>query len=121
MNFALIYALALLLFSPNDILGEKISNYLNGEKEVKFGKNIQRKLDDENNENYMIVKYKESVTYKNDFAGYYRQGISKIMYGDTTIKVDETFTIEANNSIKIYFSEARENLDYFFDSLEDEN
>ena len=124
-NFILIYALALLLISPNDILGEKISNYLNGEIEGKFEKNIQKKLDDENNENYMIVKYKESVTYSEDkkgFAGYFfREGISKIMYGDSTIKADEPFTIEANNSIKIYFSEAVEKLDDFFDSVFDEN
>ena len=117
-NALILYALTLFMISPIDILGVKIPKYSNIEPEGTFGSNIQRKLE-ENNNNYIIVKYNTQLKYEKGFQNKYRQGIKYIINGNSTVGPNETLTIEENTEIQICFVEPIKSLDYFFSSSAD--
>ena len=112
-NALILYALTLFLISPIDILGEKVPKYSNIEPGGIFRTNIQRKLE-ENNNNYIIVKYKAQTIYENGFQNQCRQGIKYIINGNSTVGPKESLTIEANTEIQIHFSEPSTSLENFF-------
>jgi len=97
---------------------------------------IKKRLKSESN-NYIIVKFKDTVNYTSGFINdkcNSRNGISYIIYLDSIIgnfkeqegnkgsdKINAPLIIEANNSIEIYFSEPISNLKNFFNDEFDDN
>ena len=78
------------------------------------GTNRKRKLD---GDNYIIVHYKETVSYSNGFQGSIpsRNGVIKeIEYNGIIYGPNEQITINEDNSIKISFSRIMKTLDDFF-------
>ena len=106
----LYFFLSILLIFPIDILGKDFSKYLKEEPEGDFRYNIKRKLE---SDNYMIVKYKEKVTYLPG-SRFDRKGISYIIYENKNFTDEEEFEIEANKPIEIHFSYAITNLENYF-------
>ena len=116
MNFKkalILYALTLLMIFPIDILGERVPKYSNIELGGTFGTNIQRKLQ-EKNENYIKVKYKEKAEYDEGFNCKSRYGIKYIIKGDSEVGPNDPLKIEANSEIEIHFSEPIKSLERFF-------
>ena len=57
-------------------------------------------------DNYIVLKYKTSVTYKNSFMYLeFQKKISKIdNNGEIITKIDQsTFTVSPNTNVKIYY------------------
>ena len=85
------------------------------------GTNRKRKLD---GDNYIIVHYKETVSYSNGFQGSIpsRNGvIREIEYNGNSYGPNEEITINEDNSIKISFSLSIVTLESFFDKVKDGN
>ena len=126
-NFLLFYSiLSLFLVFPINILGESISNHLRKETGGNSGNNIQRKLEEQDN-NYIVIKYDERVCYREtpkqktfkhlmDNLGVeydYRKAISKIYYEHVFLEDYEMY-ISPGRPFYIYFSEPIEDMSYFF-------
>ena len=109
-NLVLFYFLLIFFISPIYILGGQISNYKETEPGGKFGNNKKRKLADSN---YIIVKYYEKTEYTS-YNSTYRNGISHIINENTKYSVNDSFTIQANNTIEIHFSSPVSSLYNFF-------
>ena len=113
MNNARITIAILLLLSPLDILGEKVSKY------TKLNKD-KRKF--EENDNYIIVKYGNQTIYNaRQFKNEYRQDVDYIKYKGNTVDLTQQFTIEKNGIIEIYFSKKVLSLKNFFYDYSDPN
>ena len=71
--------------------------------------------------NYIIVKYVNETTYgANEFTNIEsRKQIQYIKYKNNIVDTKTEFTIEANTTIEIYFSEHITSLDSFFSSSND--
>ena len=85
------------------------------------GTNRKRKLD---GDNYIIVHYKETVSYSDGFQGSVpsRSGvIREIEYNGNSYAPNEEITINGDNSIKISFSLSIATLVGFFSSQYDSN
>ena len=73
--------------------------------------------------NYMIVKYKDTVNYTSGFINdncTSRNQISYIINKDFLFKITKPLLIEANNTIEIHFSENITSLENFFNGKFDE-
>jgi len=71
-------------------------------------------ITNDQNNNYIIVKYKTQSKYEKGFQNEYRQGIKYIINGDSTVGPNKTLAIEGNIEIQIHFVEPIKSLDYFF-------
>lgn len=92
-SFIMFYSFMLLIFA---ILGQRTSSE---EPEVRLG---QRKLQ---NDNYISVKYSESSSYQAFFVQtQYEQEISHMLYEEKSYKINDTFDIEKDKTLDIYFS-----------------
>ena len=97
INALRIFVAILFLILPIEILGEKVPKY------TKMN-HVKRKL--EENDNYIIVKYGTETTYGADkFKNEYRQSVDHIKYNGEKVDLTKDFTIKANTTIEIYFSE----------------
>jgi surface protein len=72
-------------------------------------------------QNYITVKYKESVQYINGFQISPRSDILFIEYQNVKYRYNENMDIDANTEIKIYLSTNIASLESFFDSSFDPN
>ena len=126
-SFLLFYSiLSLFLVFPINILGESISNHLRKETGGNSGNNIQRKLEEQDN-NYIVIKYDEKVCYREtpqqktfkhlmDNRGVeydYRKAISKIYYEHAFFEDYDMYN-SPGRPFYIYFSEPIEDMSYFF-------
>lgn len=92
-SFIMFYSFMLIIFA---ILGQRTSSE---EPEVRLG---QRKLQ---NDNYISVKYSESSSYQAFFVQtQYEQEISHMLYEEKSYKINDTFDIEKDKTLDIYFS-----------------
>ena len=92
-SFIMFYSFMLLIFA---ILGQRTSSE---EPEVRLG---QRKLQ---NDNYISVKYSESSSYQAFFVQTQsEQEISHMLYEEKSYKINDTFDIEKDKTLDIYFS-----------------
>ena len=113
INALRIFVAILFLILPIEILGEKVPKYTKMD-------HVKRKL--EENDNYIIAKYGTETTYGADeFKNEYRQNVDHINYKDKEIDQTQQFTIEANTTIEIYFSETIKSLAKFFYDYYDPN
>ena len=113
INTLRIFVAILFLILPIEILGEKIPKY------TKMN-HAKRKL--EENDNYIIVKYGTETTYGADeFKNEYRQSVDHIKYNGEEVDLTKDFTIKANTTIEIYFSEPITSLNSFFSTFENED
>ena len=90
-----------------DILCEKVPKYT-------LLNHAQRKL--EENDNYIIIIYRIKITYEaNEFTKIEsRKQIQYILYEDKELDLSRKFIIDANTTIKIFFSEPIKSLNSFF-------
>ena len=102
-------ALNLLLIFLICVLTEEVSN--NNELGIKFGNNVPRNLE---KLNFIKVTYKEKAEYQNGFLNQYRSDINYIKLGDKKYNANEGLTIEANETIEIYFASPIQILNCFF-------
>ena len=72
-------------------------------------------------QNYITVKYKESVQYINGFQISPRSNIEFIEYQNVKYRYNQQISINANTEIKIYLSTNIASLESFFDSSIDSN
>ena len=92
-SFIMFYTFMLIIFA---ILGQRTSSE---ELEVRLG---QKKLQ---NDNYISVKYSESSSYQAFFVQtQYEQEISHMLYEEKSYKINDTFDIEKDKTLDIYFS-----------------
>ena len=86
-------------------------------KGIKFGtkseNNIPRNLE---NLNFIKVKYKENAEYPSGFGNTFRNdsNLIKIKLGENVYELNETLTIQANETIEIHFSNPIQSLKNFF-------
>ena len=112
INALRIFVAILFLILPIEILGEKVPKY------TKMN-HVKRKL--EENDNYIIVKYGNETTYgANKFKNGYKQSVEYIKYNGEEVDLTKDFTIKANTTIEIYFSEPITSLNRFFSAYEDD-
>ena len=86
-----------------------------------YQNNRKRKLAEDN---YIIVYYKEAVTYDDGFVGNIESRenvIKEIKYKGTSYTSSQMIAIEENSSIEIHFSSSINDLSYFFDPGYDVN
>ena len=77
---------------------------------------------DNDNDNYIIAKYGTETTYEaNVFKNDDRQIVDHIKYKDNVVDLTESFSIEANTTIEIYFSEPIASVAQFFNINMDGN
>ena len=113
INALRIFVVILFLILPIEILGEKVPKY------TKMN-HVKRKL--EENDNYIIVKYGNETTYgANKFKNEYRKSVEYIKYNGEEVDLTKDFTIKANTTIEIYFSEPINSLESFFSTDEDDD
>ena len=77
--------------------------------------------DPENSNNYMIVYFNQKTSYDSGFQNEKRSGILEIKIGDSSVKPNDSFTIEKGAKIEIHFSSHVQSLESFFDRLIDPN
>ena len=116
-NLVLFDFLVILFISLINILGEQVSNYKEIEPGGKFGNNQKRKLADSN---YITVKYGKNTEYTS-FGSTFRTGISHIVNEGKIYSQNDSFTIQANNSIEVHFSSDVNTLYGFFEVTYDRN
>ena len=112
----------LFLMSPIEILGEKVPKY------TKMN-HAKRKLEENDLDNYIKVKYKKDVTYSHDFSiieydkseNQYRSDIYLINNNNTSYNPNEALTIKENTEIIIGFNSTLKSLAKFFYDYYDPN
>ena len=70
--------------------------------------------------NYIIVKYDLETKY-DKFQNDYRNEISYIINGNKILKITDSFTIQANNSIEIHYASPAKSLNNLFSCDNDLN
>ena len=86
-----------------------------------YQNNRKRKLAEDN---YIIVYYKEAVTYDDGFVGNIESRenvIKEIKYKGTSYSSSQMIAIEENSSIEIHFFSSIDDLSSFFDKDSDDN
>ena len=122
INALRIFVAILLLILPIEILGEKVPKY------TKMN-HAKRKLEENDPDNYIKVKYKKDVTYSYGFSkieydkseNKYRSDIYLINNNNTSYKPNETLIIKENTEIKIVFNSSIKSLAKFFYDYYDPN
>jgi hypothetical protein len=70
--------------------------------------------------NYIIAQYGLETTYEK-FQNDYRNDVRYLIYENKIVKITDSFTIQANNSIEIHFDLPAENLNNLFSAEHDNN
>ena len=107
INSLSIFVAIQFLILPIDILCEKVPKYT-------LLNHAQRKL--EENDNYIIIIYRIKITYEaNEFTKIEsKKQIQYILYEGKELDLSRKFIIDANTTIKIFFSEPIKSLNSFF-------
>ena len=122
INALRIFVAILFLILPIEILGEKVPKY------TKMN-HAKRKLEENDLDNYIKVKYKKDVTYSYGFSiieydkseNQYRSDIYLINNNNTSYNPNEALTIKENTEIIIGFNSTLKSLAKFFYDYYDPN
>ena len=71
-------------------------------------------------DNYIAAYFNGNISY-NNFLNRYRTNVTKIAVNGEKLNIEDSFTIQSSEGLKIYFGEPVESLEHFFDSITDEN
>ena len=118
-NFVLFFAIVFLTILVDPVLSDGthiLSSSIN-----RGALRSNQENDPENSNNYMIVYFNQKTSYDSGFQNEKRSGILEIKIGDSSVKPNESFTIEKGAKIEIHFSSHVQSLESFFDRLIDPN